>query len=177
MKEKQIVIHIPESLSHLPVQILRNSNHSQIIFALQSESEAYVGDIKKKYVFVWRQQDYLKVRLDDILWIEADKSYSCIHLAGGKTMTISSNLSSVEKRLPADDFLRIHRSCLINLLHVASLTGNSLRVDGEYLAIGRGYRESVFDRFIFLGIKRKNPCQCAKHRKEARHGERDDGRD
>lgn len=158
MEEKQgIVIHIPESLSHLPVQVLRNSNHSQLIFTLQSESESYVEDIRKKYVFVWRQQDYVKVLLDDILWVKADKSYSCLHLKGGKTMTISSNLSSVEERLPADDFQRIHRSCLVNLRHVVSLMGNCLKVEGEYLVIGREYRKNVLDRFIFLGIRRKNP--------------------
>ncbi len=156
MEEKQgIVIHIPESLSHLPVQIFRNSSHSQLVFALQSESETYVEDFKQKYVFVWRQQDYVKVLLDDILWIKADKSYSCIHLKGGKTMTISSNLASVEERLPAVDFLRIHRSYLVNLRHVISLMGNSLRIAGEYLTIGREYRESVLDRFIFLGVRRK----------------------
>ncbi len=158
MEEKQgIVIHIPESLSHLSVQILRNSNHSQLIFALQSESETYVEDIKKKYVFVWRQQDYLKVQMEDLLWVEADKSYSCIHLKGFKTMIIASNLSSVEKRLPAEDFIRIHRSYLVNLIHVVSLMGNSFKIGNEYLAIGREYRESVLERFVFLGVRRKNP--------------------
>ncbi len=157
MEEEQgIVIHIPESLSHLPVQIFRNSNHSQLIFALRSESETYVEDIEKKYVFVWRQQDYVKVLLDDILWVKADRSYSCIHLKGGKAMTISSNLSSIEERLPPVDFLRIHRSYLINLRHVISLMGNSLKIAGEYLTIGREYRERVLDRFIFLGIRRKS---------------------
>ncbi len=158
MEEKQgIIIHIPESLSHLPVQIFRNSNHCQLIFALQSESETYVEDLKQKYVFVWRQQDYVKVLLDDILWVKADKSYSCIRLKGGKSMTVSSNLSSVEERLPRVDFLRIHRSCVVNLRHVASLMGNSLKIDGELHVIGREYRESVLGRFIFLGIRRKNP--------------------
>ncbi len=157
MEKQGIIIHIPESLSHLPVQILRTSNHSQLIFALESETETYTDELREKYAFVWRQQDYVKVQLDDIMWIKADKSYSSIHLKGGKTLTVSSNLSTVEERLPRIDFLRIHRSYVVNLRHVASMMGNSLKVDGELLVIGREYRKSILDKFIFLGIRRKKP--------------------
>ncbi len=52
MEKQGIIIHIPESLSHLPVQILRTSNHSQLIFALESETETYADELKRKYVFV-----------------------------------------------------------------------------------------------------------------------------
>lgn len=82
MKEKQcIVIYIPESISHLPVQIRRNLGDLQFLFSLESDEVSYTADVEKKYTFIWRQQDYLKVLLADILWIEADKSYSCVHLA------------------------------------------------------------------------------------------------
>ncbi len=158
MEEKHgITIYIPESISQLPIQILKNSNHQQLIFSMRSESEAYADNLRKKYVLIWRQQDYVKVLLEDILWIKADKSYSCIHLKDGHAMTISSNLSSVEERLPSVDFLRIHRSFLVNLRHVESLMGNSLKIGNEYLNIGREYLERVLDRFIFLGIRRKRP--------------------
>ncbi len=158
MEEKHgITIYIPENISQLPIQILKSSNHQQIIFSMRSESETYADELEKKYVLIWRQQDYQKVLVDDIVWIKADKSYSCIHLKDGHAMTISSNLSSVEERLPAADFLRIHRSYLVNLRHVESLMGNSLKIGNEYLTIGREYLESVLDRFIFLGVRRKSP--------------------
>ncbi len=160
MAEKQgIIIHIPESLSHVPVQIIRSSNHRQLIFALQSESDTYAEELPKKYVFILCNQDYVKVLVDDIVWIKANKSYSCIHLKDGQDMLVSSNLSAVEKRLPEDDFIRIHRYCVINIRHVTQLIGRTLFVEdeSESFPIGREYRESVLDRFIFLGIRRKRP--------------------
>lgn len=71
-------------------------------------------------------------------------------------MVISFNLATIEKELPNVDFLRIHRSYIINLKHVISLIGNSLNIEGKLITIGRGYREKLLDRFIFLGVRRKN---------------------
>ena len=41
---------------------------------------------ERKYVFIWRQNDYLKAAVDEIQWIEAAGSYSRIHLTGGRTL-------------------------------------------------------------------------------------------
>ena len=41
---------------------------------------------ERKYVFIWRQNDYLKTAVDEIQWIEAAGSYSRIHLTGGRSL-------------------------------------------------------------------------------------------
>lgn len=158
MKEKQsLVIILPERLADLPIQIIRSSNHEQLLFGIHSEEGSnmnYANRFERKYVFIWQQNDYLKVSLDEILWIEADRSYSKIHLSKDRNMIISFNLAVMEHKLPDTDFMRIHRSCIVNLRHVVSLTGNSLRICGNLLTIGREYRENLLDRFIFLGVRR-----------------------
>ena len=73
---------------------------------------------ERKYVFIWRQNDYLKTAVDEIQWIEAAGSYSRIHLTGGRILVISFNLASVRRKLPESDFIRIHRSRIVNLRHV-----------------------------------------------------------
>ena len=70
---------------------------------------------ERKYVFIWRQNDYLKAAVDEIQWIEAAGSYSRIHLTGGRILVISFNLASVRRKLPESDFIRIHRSRIVNL--------------------------------------------------------------
>lgn len=68
-------------------------------------------------------------------------------------MTFSFNLAVIQKDLPESDFIRIHRSYIINLKHVENLTGNCLKIEGRHLVVGREYRDVFFERFIFLGVR------------------------
>ncbi len=69
-------------------------------------------------------------------------------------MLVSFHLAVIEKNLPSNDFVRIHRSYIVNLKHVTSLVGNSLNIHGKLLTIGREYRDSFHNRFVFLGIRK-----------------------
>ncbi len=85
----------------------------------------------------------------DIDWIEADGDYVCIHL-GHKTHLIRATLKSVEAQLSPENFLRIHRSTIINLDKIDEIvpaqkgeaiiitkTGQRLKVSRRYGAILR----------------------------------------
>ncbi len=160
MKEKQcLIISLPAHLADLPIQIVRGSGHKGLVCSIQQMDEEnnieYSVGEDKKYIFIWRQNDYLKLTLEEILWIEAEGSYSRVYLTGNRNMIISFNLAIIEKDLPGNDFIRIHRSYIINLHHVNSLIGNSLSIEGKLLTIGRAYREDVLNHFIFIGVRRK----------------------
>lgn len=153
-KKQYMVITLPESLAELPIRIERRSGCPGIVLNLSEEETARnIADISK-YVFIWHQTDYLKVACDDILWIEANGSYSKVHLREGHSMLLSFNLSIIQRDLPQDDFIRIHRSYIVNLRNVVSLVGNSVKIAGRFIPIGREYRKAFFRNFIFLGVRR-----------------------
>lgn len=162
MNEKQCLeISLPAHLEDLPIRIIRGSGCKELVCSIpSSESESnieYSTGTDKKYVFIWQRNDYLKLTLDEILWIEAeDGSYSKIYLTNNRSMVVSISLAVIEKDLPYSDFIRIHRSYLINLHHVNSLIGNTFNIEGKLLTIGSKYRESVFNRFIFIGVRIKD---------------------
>lgn len=159
MKEKQrLVIILPNNMWELPVQIVRGSGCKKLVISVEPTEElSSTTAYDKHYAFIWRQNDYLKISLDELIWIEAAGSYSTLHLLGGKTMTISFHLAVIEEKLPQTDFMRIHRSYIVNLKHVISLIGNSLKLENQLLTIGREYRDKLLDRFIFLGVRRNKP--------------------
>ena len=71
MEEKlSLVITLPESLAGLPIRFEVNSGCRNIALNLESSTP-----IKKKYLLIWNQTDYLKVDDEDILWIKADGSW------------------------------------------------------------------------------------------------------
>ncbi len=62
--------------------------------------------------------DFTIVDIDDILYCEADGSYTNFYTADNKVYTTSNNLKKVESILMQATFFRIHRSTLLNLKHV-----------------------------------------------------------
>lgn len=155
MKKEYLKIIIPEKFTEIPIKIIRSHWSQKIIFDMEtSEYEKYSDPSEHKYAMVWNNNEYQKISFDEIRWITAEGSYSLIHLTGGRELIVSFHLSVIGGNLPPADFLRIHRSHIVNLSKVDSLIGNILKIGEVSLPIGREYRQKVFDRFIFLGIRR-----------------------
>ena len=58
------------------------------------------------------------IETEDIIYVEASSAYSVFHLKGNKRIVISKTLSHVEEMLQNDNFIRIHKSYVINLKHM-----------------------------------------------------------
>lgn len=149
-KNQCLVITLPESLAEFPVRVETNPDCMGIMLNIVPDSEN-----NAKYLFILNQSVYRKVNRDDVLWIEASGSYSIIHLRDSRPMIVSFNLSTVGRDLPPDDFVRIHRSYIVNMKNVDMLSGNSVWIGGRSFCIGRGYRKAFFSHFVFIG-SRKN---------------------
>jgi two-component system LytT family response regulator len=61
---------------------------------------------------------FIVLKLDEIIYCEAERSYTIFHLEGKKTVTVSRPLIDYDNLLKDTTFLRIHKSFLINLHHV-----------------------------------------------------------
>jgi two-component system LytT family response regulator len=61
---------------------------------------------------------FIVLKLEDIIYCEAERSYTIFHLEGKKTVTVSRPLIDYDNLLRDTTFLRIHKSFLVNLLHV-----------------------------------------------------------
>jgi len=88
----------------------------------------------KKLVFP-NQRGFVAYFTDEILYFQADRNYSYIHLANGNKQIVSMQLGQIEKSLPATHFFRINRSIIINLKYFThadqKLRKCFLEVDGE----------------------------------------------
>jgi len=71
------------------------------------------------------------LEVDDIVMIQADRSYCQVHLYGGETKTISKPLAYVAQQIESDDFLRVHRSYLVNTRYIQAWD----KVDGGRLIL------------------------------------------
>jgi len=84
----------------------------------------------------------IKVRLDDIRIIEGMKDYVQIHLADQR-LVIHQTMKGMEKALPSERFLRIHRSYIVALAHIEAVHGNQVDVSGQSLPVGANHRDEL----------------------------------
>lgn len=100
---------------------------------------------------VQEEQEYLKVKADhrtyrlklaEIRYIEGLREYVTFHSTGGKLVALES-LRKLEMTLPDNQFLRVHKSFIVNTKHVSSIYGGQLDLNGTMVPIGKSYRAQV----------------------------------
>lgn len=89
------------------------------------------------YFFFKCNGKLLKIIFEDIFYIKAEQEYSYIYTQTDKFL-VSMHLKKVQEILPANDFLRIHRSYIVAKNKITSITGNTVQMkDSINLPIAR----------------------------------------
>lgn len=98
----------------------------------------------------------LRINPSNIAYIQADRVYCHIYMIDGKTdYTISHPMGEIEKHLPTDTFVRIHRSFIINIWMVKMIMGRLVTLtNGQQFTVGEQYLHSLDDCFIIFGQPR-----------------------
>ncbi|MFN2379181.1 MAG: LytR/AlgR family response regulator transcription factor [Bacteroidales bacterium] len=97
--------------------------------------------------FVRSERKMVKVSFSEIEYIESISDYIRIHIKERKIIT-RETLSGIEQKLPQNNFVRIHRSFIVNLSAVDSFTNEYAEVGSDQLPISRGYRQNVIRRLL-----------------------------
>lgn len=98
--------------------------------------------------FIRTDSHFVRLHYRDVLYIEALKDFTKINTADGRTHLTLVNLKNLEEQLPKDLFVRTHRSYLINVQLIESVSNLEVRVGGYALPLGQTYRERVTERIV-----------------------------
>lgn len=105
-----------------------------------------VADTQSQYVFVKDGNKLVRVFLDDILYIEGLKDYVTLHTRQQKITTLQ-RMKNLEEQLPADRFIRIHNSYIVNVKAIDAVHKNEVQIGQAMLPISDTYRK-IFREFI-----------------------------
>lgn len=93
---------------------------------------------------------FIVVKLDDIIYCEAERSYTIFHLEGKKTVTVSKSLIEYDNLLQETQFFRIHKSFLVNLNHIKEYQrgegGLVIMTDNAEIEVSRRKKEFFLTR-------------------------------
>lgn len=100
----------------------------------------------KDFILVKSDHKLHRLAYDDILYIESMREYVAYHTASTGRIVSLGSLKALETELPAERFVRIHKSYMIALDKFKLLEGNILHVGSVRLPIGSMYKDEVVKR-------------------------------
>ncbi len=95
------------------------------------------------YLFLKSDRKMVKVYLKDIAYIESLKDYVRVRTITGNEVISLQKISYLEKKLPSDCFMRVHKSYLISLRKIEAFSATTIEIGGKEVPIGRSYKSEV----------------------------------
>ncbi|KGO92753.1 LytR/AlgR family response regulator transcription factor [Flavobacterium subsaxonicum] len=102
----------------------------------------------KEFIFVKSEYKQLKIKLSEVLYFEGLKDYIKIWIEGNpKPILTLMSMKALEEDLPADKFMRIHRSFIVSLDKVETIERNQVIINKERITVADQYK-AAFKEFI-----------------------------
>jgi len=107
----------------------------------------------KNFIFIKIDSQFVRIELNDILYIEGFKDYIKIYLSSISEPLLSlMSLKKLEEKLNNKDFFRIHRSFIVSFAKVDALLKTGVRIGEKIIPVGATYKDE-YDRFVNQWIK------------------------
>lgn len=132
---------LKEAVNKAERYISLNKNEQNRAASLQNLAAAMADKTETRKISLANGQGYSLISIDDIIHIGADSNYSVFFLANGEKITVSKVLKEYEEILPEQQFVRIHKSSIVNLNYIREYNYRNghevLLKNGEKIAVSR----------------------------------------
>jgi two-component system, LytTR family, response regulator len=116
-------------------------NKARELFTLRAQPKS---GTPAGYFFVNVDYSLVKVTTADIMYIEGLKDYIKIHLKSSqKPLVTRMPMKTIEEQLPADAFIRIHKSYIVSIAFITAVRKSSVFIDTLELPVSDNYRDSI----------------------------------
>lgn len=109
---------------------------------LRNKAFAFEKELGTDTLVIKQGHEKHKLRIADILYLEAMKDYTRVIIAG-KQYLVLATLSNMQEQLPPQKFVRIHRSYIVNVDKIASVKGNRIFLPDYELPVGKLYKNAL----------------------------------
>jgi DNA-binding LytR/AlgR family response regulator len=103
----------------------------------------------KDFIFAKANGTLSKIKIDDIRYIKALGDYVCIY-TNDKHYTIHSTMKSIEEKLPASRFYRMHRSYLVAVDKIETVEENAAYIGKQNLPIGEQFKKGLLEKLNLI---------------------------
>lgn len=132
-------------------RFLKSMNKLSQKFLSDKSTELSAQAMEKSFIFLKVDKKLIKIKFEDINYIESLKDYIKVFTKSGDYLAHKS-LSAITEEIPKNQFLRLHRSFTVALDKIQALEGNSVLVTGKRIPIGRKYINHAKDVILNTSI-------------------------
>jgi DNA-binding LytR/AlgR family response regulator len=101
------------------------------------------------FLFIKAEDKLIKLKKDDILFLESMRDYVKFVTPARNYITYST-LKNMEEKLIGPNFLKVHRSYIVNINKIDDIRGNTIYLLGNQIPIGKGHKDEVTARLNIL---------------------------
>ena len=126
-------------------RFIKACNKAKQLFELKSNrNNANASSVNPGYFFVNADYSLVKITMSDIIYIEGLKDYIKIHLKSAQHPVVTRMpMKTIEEQLPAEQFIRIHKSYIVSVSYITAIRKSSVFVDSLELPLSDTYRDAV----------------------------------
>lgn len=110
------------------------------------ENENSIDD--HAFIYVKENKKIIKIYLKEIHFIEGLNEYIRIH-TDTRRVVIKSSLQAIEKKLPPELFIRVHKSYIVSIPRIRAFNATTIELENAKVRIGRNYKNQVFSALQF----------------------------
>lgn len=111
---------------------------------LSDQTEQMPG---QDHIFLKADRKYVKVFLEDILYIQGMKDYVMVYTEDSRIIT-AMNMKTINSQLDSTRFVRVSKSYIINVSKIVEVKNNAVMIQDNEIPIGKKYKEHFLDNFI-----------------------------
>jgi len=104
----------------------------------------------KDALFVRDKGSLARVRFTDILWLKGDGNYTTL-VTRNKVYSLRNILKEFESVLPEEDFIRIHKSYIVKVDEINTISPKEVTIVDEKVPVGRTYYQKLINGIYKLG--------------------------
>ena len=95
-------------------------------------------------LFIKQSSNFVRVRIDDITFLESDRVYLTVYTTTGKYL-VRNTLQHYIDIIASRHFIRVHRSYVVNTQHLNAICPDGLMVNGHTVPIGKVYKDELLE--------------------------------
>ncbi len=101
------------------------------------------GSVVSDSIFVKTDKNFVKVKIADILWLEAEHNYMFIISEKGKHI-VRSSFKDFLVNMPGDQFFQVHKSFIVNMHKIESFSHTDVVINGKEIPLSRNVKDDFF---------------------------------
>lgn len=128
-------------------RFLKAAMRAKEYYEVRNKNISETPAAREDFFFIKADNKLVKIFFEDVLFVEALQNYVSIHTKTKKYITYLT-FKSIEEYLPAERFIKTHKSYIVSAAKIDNIDGNDIRIGDHHIPISRTSKDEVMEKLL-----------------------------